>query len=95
MNTCEQFEVAEVWIFGNSQKIGGAWYHPCAWRFANTESANKAVINSGYLRELPSWCSTGGQIAKGRIKMIGAHRRGRSWDMLIERMEIAEEGGEA
>ena len=36
-----------------------------------------------------------GQIAKGRIKMIGAHRRGRSWDMLIERMEIAEEGGEA
>ena len=51
MNACEPFEVAEVWIFGNSQKR--------------------------------------------RIKMIGAHRRGRSWDMLIERMEIAEEGGEA
>ena len=93
MNKLEPFEVAEVWIFGNSQKIGGSWAYPCAWRFENTKSENRAAINSGYLLNLLPWCSTGGQIAKGRIKMIGAHRRGRSWDMLIERMEIDEEGG--
>lgn len=94
MNTFEPFEVAEVWILGTSRKIGGVWYHPCAWRFANVPSANKATINSGYLREIPSWCSIGGQIAKGRIKMIGAHRRGRSWDMLIDHIEIEEGGAE-
>lgn len=93
----EPFEVRELWILGNSEKIGGAWVYPCAWRFpcqSDQDRAGRDMCNYGYIENLPNFASSGGVVIRGRVIIHGA-RRVRGWSMLAERCEIITEGLEA
>lgn len=94
--TFEPFEVRELWILGNSEKIGGAWVYPCAWRFpcqSDKDRAGRDSCNYGYIETLPGFVSHGGAVIRGRVVLHGA-RRVRGCRMVLERCEIVVEGWE-
>lgn len=82
----QSFTVSELIILGNSKKIGGAWYYPAAWTFHKSDT----LAGYGYINASLNICGChGGVIIRDPVN-VAAHRRGSSWDVLIETAERME-----